>query len=85
MATNNLNTWVQLILASAGNLAMIDLAALNAQFRPDNTSDSSTLRELNVVSDSLAAARSLATAASKGVKITIIPIEVESTTATASR
>jgi len=80
MATNDISTWKNLIPLGAGNLAQIDLAALNAQGDgpPEGGSDSSTLRELNVVSDALAAARSLATAASKGVKITIIPLEVES-------
>merc|ERR1711933_92695 len=41
-------------------------------------SDESNLRELNVVSDALAASRSLGTTADRGVKVTIIPLEVES-------
>jgi inosine-uridine nucleoside N-ribohydrolase len=70
------STFQNTIRSGVGNLDSVNLEALGKEFSVD--SDSSTFRELNVVSDALAAARSLLKAARKGVPVTIIPLNVES-------
>merc|ERR1712151_324079 len=90
MSLNDQNTWFNLVPLNGGILGTYNEQALNytkmtTDFNEHGGSDESNLRELNVVSDALAASRSLGTTADKGVKVTIIPIESRASTATACR
>merc|ERR1712060_394714 len=85
MSLNDLQTWGALIDLNGGGILGgrwngedLNNQAYQTHLEDIGGSDESNLRELNVVADALAASRSLGTTADRGVKVTIIPLEVES-------